>query len=117
MLDAAIKHAPGMTPKARNSGSFDGAFREDTRAKLGWSPADYAVYHDDPAATQIAPSTEWVIDLQAFTGVNLTNLGTITLGFGTKNSPAAGGAGKMYFDNIRLYRQTEQADCCRIQQI
>jgi hypothetical protein len=62
------------------------------------------VYYDDPAATQTNRWTEWVIDLQAFQGVILTNVNTITIGFGTKNSPAAGGSGKMYFDDIRLYR-------------
>ncbi len=63
-----------------------------------------AVYHDDPGATQIGKWTAWVIDLQAFVGVNLTNVNTITVGIGTKGSPAAGGAGTMYFDDIRLYR-------------
>ncbi|MFH1718403.1 MAG: LamG domain-containing protein [Planctomycetota bacterium] len=64
------------------------------------------VYHDDPAATQASGWTQWVIDLQAFAdqGVNLTNVNTITIGIGTKNSPAAGGTGTMYFDDIRLYR-------------
>ncbi len=62
------------------------------------------VYHDDSAATQKTGWTEWVIDLQAFQGVTLTNVNTVTIGFGTKGSPAAGGAGKMYFDDIRLYR-------------
>ncbi|MEA3226690.1 MAG: hypothetical protein U9Q07_12140, partial [Planctomycetota bacterium] len=62
------------------------------------------VYHDDPAATQIDGWTEWIIDLQAFAGVNLGNVSTITIGLGTKNSPAAGGTGQMYFDDIRLYR-------------
>jgi hypothetical protein len=62
------------------------------------------VYNDDPAATQKAGWTEWIIDLQAFQGVTLTNVNTITIGFGTRNSPAAGGTGKMYFDDIRLYR-------------
>jgi hypothetical protein len=61
------------------------------------------VYHDDPAATQVTRWTEWVIDLAAF-GVDLTNVNTITIGFGTKNSPAAGGPGTMYFDDIRLVR-------------
>jgi len=61
------------------------------------------VYHDDPAATQITGWNEWVIDLTAF-GVDLTNVNSITIGFGTKNSPAAGGAGQMYFDDVRLYR-------------
>ena len=62
------------------------------------------VYHDNPAATQIAGWNEWVIDLTEFAGVDLTNVNTFTIGFGTKNSPAAGGAGTMYFDDIRLIR-------------
>jgi len=64
------------------------------------------VYHDDSAVTQTTGWTRWVIDLQAFTdqGVNLANVNTITIGVGTKNSPAAGGTGQMYFDDIRLYR-------------
>jgi len=65
------------------------------------------VYHGDPAATQATGWTEWVIDLSAtggFAGVDLANVNTITIGFGTKNSPAAGGTGTMYFDDIRLYR-------------
>jgi len=62
------------------------------------------VYNDDPAATQEGGWNQWVIDLTAFTGVNLTNVNTITIGIGTKNSPAAGGTGTMYFDDIRLIR-------------
>ena len=66
-------------------------------------------YHDDPAATQINGWNQWVIDLQAFAGVDLTNVNTITIGFGTKGSPAAGGAGTMYFDDIRLARYVTDA--------
>jgi hypothetical protein len=62
------------------------------------------VYHDDPAPTQLTGWNEWVIDLTEFAGVDLTNVNTITIGFGTKNSPAAGGLGQMYFDDIRLIR-------------
>ena len=64
------------------------------------------VYHDDPAVTQMTGWKEWIIDLQAFAdqGVNLADVNSITIGFGTKNNPAAGGAGQMYFDDIRLYR-------------
>ncbi|MHC4626224.1 MAG: LamG domain-containing protein, partial [Planctomycetota bacterium] len=62
------------------------------------------VYHDDPGATQVAGWTEWVIDLAAF-GVDLTNVNTITIGVGTRNAPSpSGGAGAMYFDDIRLIR-------------
>jgi hypothetical protein len=64
------------------------------------------VYHDDASATQTTGWNEWVIDLQAFAdqGVDLTNVNAITIGFGTRNSPAAGGTGTMYFDDIRLIR-------------
>jgi hypothetical protein len=62
------------------------------------------VYHDDASATQITGWNQWVIDLTEFAGVDLTNVNTITIGFGTKGSPAAGGAGTMYFDDIRLVR-------------
>ena len=61
-------------------------------------------YHDNLAATQATGWNEWVIDLQAFAGVNLSNVSTITLGFGAKGSLAAGGKGTVYFDDIRLYK-------------
>jgi hypothetical protein len=63
------------------------------------------VNHDNPNAAQIDNWTEWVIPLQAFAdqGVNLANVNTIGLGFGNRNNPVAGGSGKMYFDDIRLY--------------
>jgi len=35
--------------------------------------------------------------------VNLANVNTITIGFGNRNNPVAGGSGMMYFDDIRLY--------------
>ena len=64
------------------------------------------VYHDNPDAAQRTVWTQWRIDLQAFTdqGIDLTNVNSITIGFGTRNSPAAGGTGTMYFDDIRLNR-------------
>ncbi|UCE50098.1 MAG: hypothetical protein JSW47_08040, partial [Phycisphaerales bacterium] len=62
------------------------------------------VYHDDPAASQMTGWNEWVIDLAGFAGVDLTNVNAMTIGFGTKNVPAAGGQGTVYFDDIRLIR-------------
>ncbi len=64
------------------------------------------VYHDDPAVTKMRGWNEWVIGLQAFAdqGVNLASVNTIAIGFGTKGSPAGGGSGKMYFDDIRLIK-------------
>ena len=69
------------------------------------------VYHDDPNAVQITNWTEWVIPLQQFAdlGVNLTNVTSLTIGFGTRgNTTLPGGTGQMYFDDIRLYRPAEQ---------
>jgi len=65
------------------------------------------VYHDDPDAATISTWTEWTIDLQKFAdqGLNLTNVDKIALGLGSKgNVTGNGGAGTMYFDDIRLYR-------------
>lgn len=46
----------------------------------------------------------WPIDLQAFAdqGVQLTNITKITIGVGTRNSPAAGGSGAVLIDRLRL---------------
>jgi hypothetical protein len=69
--------------------------------------APVVVYHDDPAAAQIDTWTEWVIPLQTFAdqGINLTDVDRIAIGLGTRgNQTIAGGSGKMYFDDIRLYQ-------------
>jgi hypothetical protein len=66
------------------------------------------VNNDNPDAAQKASWTQWNIDLQAFAdqGVNLANVNSITLGFGNRSNPVAGGSGMMYFDDIRLYPST-----------
>jgi hypothetical protein len=56
------------------------------------------VDNDNPDAALATRWTQWNIDLQAF-GVNLANVNSITLGL----SSVTGGAGMMYFDDIRLY--------------
>jgi hypothetical protein len=61
-----------------------------------------AVTNDNPEAAQKSAWTEWNIDLQAL-GANLANVNTITIGLGNKANPVAGGAGMLYFDDIRLY--------------
>jgi hypothetical protein len=72
-------------------------------ASSGGTPV--AVYHDYSNATQIGTWTEWLVDLKQFAdqGVNLTNVNTISIGFGDKNSMQAGGSGTVYVDDIRLY--------------
>jgi hypothetical protein len=66
------------------------------------------VPNDNPEAAQKASWTQWDIDLQVFAGqgVNLSNVNSITLGLGNRNNPVVGGAGIMYFDDIRLYAPT-----------
>ncbi|MHC4533436.1 MAG: LamG domain-containing protein [Planctomycetota bacterium] len=65
------------------------------------------VNNDNPIAATRTTWTRWDIDLQAFAdqGVNLANVTSITLGLGNRANPTAGGAGIMYFDDIRLYAQ------------
>jgi len=45
----------------------------------------------------------WMIDLGDFTGVDASNVKSIAIGFGTEGATAAGGWGKVYFDEIALY--------------
>jgi hypothetical protein len=63
------------------------------------------VNHNNPNAALRTAWTRWDINLQAFAdqGVNLANVTSITLGLGNRANPTAGGAGMMYFDDIRLY--------------
>jgi hypothetical protein len=65
------------------------------------------VVHDDPAAATISTWTEWVIPLQKFAdkGINLANVDRIAIGLGTRgNMTTPGGSGKVYIDDIGLYR-------------
>jgi hypothetical protein len=75
--------------------------------------APAVVVHDDPAAATIDTWTEWIIPLQAFAdqGINLTNVDRIAIGLGTQGNIATpGGSGKMYIDDISLYRPREAAE-------
>ena len=64
------------------------------------------VTHGDPDVALIGAWTEWNIPLTDFSnqGVVLTNVNSITIGFGNKTSPQPSGSGMMFFDDIRLYR-------------
>jgi len=65
------------------------------------------VVHDDPAAATFDTWTEWIIPLQSFAdqGINLTNVDRIAIGLGTRgNMTVPGGWGKIFIDDIRLYR-------------
>jgi len=62
--------------------------------------------HEDPNATLISAWTEWNIDLKDFSdqGVDLTDVNSITIGFGDPVSSQPGGSGKMFIDDISLYQ-------------
>jgi hypothetical protein len=64
------------------------------------------VTNDDPQAALVTEWVRWDIPLQLFAdqGVNLANVSSISLGFGYKDNPVAGGEGHVFFDDIRLYR-------------
>ena len=71
------------------------------------------VVHDDPAVATIDTWTEWVIPLQTFADqdIVLTDVDRIAIGLGTQgNMTIPGGSGKMFFDDIRLYRPRESAE-------
>jgi len=68
------------------------------------------VYQDYPNAAQIDTWTEWIIPLQDLEsqGLILTDVDSIAIGFGTQgNMTIPGGSGKMFIDDIRLYRPRE----------
>jgi hypothetical protein len=63
--------------------------------------------NSDAAAAQVDVWTRWVIPLQSLAekGIDLTDVNSIAIGMGTQgNLTTPGGAGKMYFDDISLYR-------------
>jgi hypothetical protein len=75
--------------------------------------APAVVVHDDPAAANVETWTEWVIPLQVFTdqGIVLTDVDKIAIGLGTKgNMTIPGGSGKMFIDDIRLYRPRDSVE-------
>jgi hypothetical protein len=69
------------------------------------------VTNDNPDAALIDSWTQWNIDLQLFAdqGVDLANVNSITLGLGNRSNPVAGGAGMIFFDDIRLFVQEPEA--------
>ena len=66
------------------------------------------VTNSNANAAKVTEWTRWDIPLQTFTdlGVNLGNVRTLSIGLGNKTGPqVGGGSGRMFIDDIRLYRQ------------
>ncbi len=64
------------------------------------------VTNPDANAALVTEWTPWPVPLQDFVdkGVNLSNVNSMTIGFGNKANPTSGGSGFVFFDDIRLYK-------------
>ena len=117
---AVTSHDTNLTSKA----VFSNVSFPETNVDMQWTDQDVGmlsnepesmyvilndgakVYHENPNAALIDAWTEWIIPLQEFAdqGIDLTVVNSIGIGFGDKDNPQQdGGAGTMYFDDIRLY--------------
>jgi hypothetical protein len=64
----------------------------------------YGDYIDeDPNDIAEAAWHEWLIDLDDFTSVNVSNVKSIAIGIGLEDDIGPYGSGRLYFDDIRLY--------------
>jgi hypothetical protein len=60
------------------------------------------VVNSDPNTIKFSDWQVWRIELTDFSGINLADIKKFYIGFGDRDDPAAGGAGTVYFDDIRL---------------
>ncbi len=56
----------------------------------------------DPAAVKATTWMEWKLPLSSLTGVNLAKVKRLYIGVGDRAKPVAGGAGRLYIDDIRV---------------
>ncbi|MEN6577116.1 MAG: PA14 domain-containing protein [Phycisphaerales bacterium] len=60
------------------------------------------IVHSDARIVTATTWTEWRIPLSQFAGVDMTRVKAMHIGLGSKTSPALGGAGVIYVDDIRV---------------
>jgi hypothetical protein len=70
--------------------------------------AGATVMHPDEAITIRPGWQEWTIPYSALAGVNLSRVKAMAIGVGNRQTPAAGGTGTVYIDDIALGRQPAQ---------
>jgi hypothetical protein len=58
--------------------------------------------NDDDAAVKATTWTTWKVPLSSLTGVNLAKVKRLYIGVGDRANPVAGGAGRIYIDDIRV---------------
>jgi len=90
--DLAVPQAAGNSPEAFYVGIRDSAGQIR------------AVSHPDPMVITTGEWVQWDIPLSQFGGVNLRGVTGLLIGVGNRNAPKAGGAGKVYVDEILLTR-------------
>ncbi len=71
---------------------------EDASKKVG-----IAAY-PDTAVTSATAWTQWKIPLSSFAGVNLAKVKKLYIGLGDRTTPAAGGSGRIFIDDIQVTR-------------
>jgi hypothetical protein len=64
------------------------------------SKKNATVVYPDSAIVGASKWAEWKIPLSSLAGVNLAKVKKVTIGVGDKKAPAAGGAGRIYIDDI-----------------
>jgi hypothetical protein len=69
---------------------------EDASTKVG------IVTYPDQAIVGAARWTQWKVPLSDFAGVNLAKVKKMYIGLGDRDAPAAGGAGRVFIDDIIL---------------
>jgi hypothetical protein len=69
---------------------------EDASKKVG------IVVYPDKTVTSVAQWTQWKIPLSGFTAVNLAKVKKLYLGLGDRATPAAGGSGRIFLDDIQV---------------
>ncbi len=101
----------GATTTGGVTGSWQQAWIGDDPDRTNGTGSVYVAVEDsagkvavasDPALVNAGAWTEWKIPLSSFTGVNLAKVKKLYIGVGDRKNPAAGGAGRLYIDDIRL---------------
>ena len=60
------------------------------------------VAYPDKAVVSAAQWTQWKIPLSSLTDINLAKVKKLYVGLGDRTSPAAGGTGRIFIDDIEL---------------
>jgi len=60
------------------------------------------VTHPNPAVAATTTWATWKIPLSSFSGVNLARVKKLSIGVGNRQTPVAGGSGRLYIDDIRV---------------